>query len=77
MKVERNQKYNTVHFEDLAECDCFMSVETGFIYMVIIDIIDDHGWLLNAIEIMTGECIHFDDDEEVVPIDAKLVYTVG
>ena len=75
-----------IKFEDVIKTELFWNIKAGecFIYslktpdqMICMKIMGCGDEADNAVELQSGEALHFDNDEEVVLIDAELKVRLG
>lgn len=53
--------------------DVFRSMKTGFLYMKTSQMFDNHGEMINAINLESGILHHIEQYNEVIPVNCELI----
>lgn len=72
MKIERNGQ--KVYFREIASGEVFANPSGNLPAMKTDEIVEEGcGVICNAVDLQTGASLYFDNNQEVIPLDAKLV----
>ena len=75
MKFTDNRTKHRVHFGDIKVGECFITPTDGHINMKMYIADHDYPDVRNMVDLMTGKQFAFEDDEEVISVNAEIVVT--